>query len=197
MACTDPVSLRHDAEAPRHGSAGPAHAPVEQRPPLGLLNGHCDGMAGVVRRRMDRLAQIDEGKRVPAGPGQGEQLPVRRLIARDGVHLDRQRVVQPMPADAAVPVLRIRKIPLAAVHDRVPPGSFRRRDPLAQGVALGQEIVPQPQARLDGLIQLLIDLRKQAREEKNYARSDQIRNQLKALGVTLEDRPDGTFYRLE
>ncbi len=51
--------------------------------------------------------------------------------------------------------------------------------------------------RLDGLIQILIDLRKQARDEKNYARADQIRNQLKSLGVTLEDRPDGTFYRLE
>ena len=51
--------------------------------------------------------------------------------------------------------------------------------------------------REDGLIQLLIDLRKQARNEKQYARSDQIRDQLKSLGITLEDRTDGTFYRIE
>jgi cysteinyl-tRNA synthetase len=51
--------------------------------------------------------------------------------------------------------------------------------------------------REDGLIRLLIELRNQARAEKQYARSDQIRNQLKALGITLEDRPDGTLYRID
>jgi cysteinyl-tRNA synthetase len=47
------------------------------------------------------------------------------------------------------------------------------------------------------LIELLISLRKQARDEKQYAKSDQIRDQLKAVGVTLEDRADGTFYRID
>ncbi|MCC7209515.1 MAG: cysteine--tRNA ligase [Anaerolineae bacterium] len=51
--------------------------------------------------------------------------------------------------------------------------------------------------RLDGLIRLLIDLRKQARVEKQFATADAIRNQLKALGVSLEDRPEGTVYRIE
>ncbi|HVO41747.1 MAG TPA: cysteine--tRNA ligase, partial [Aggregatilineales bacterium] len=51
--------------------------------------------------------------------------------------------------------------------------------------------------REDGLIQLLIALRKKARTEKRYADSDQIRDQLKTLGITLEDRPDGTFYRID
>ncbi len=49
----------------------------------------------------------------------------------------------------------------------------------------------------DGLIRLLIEVRKQARAEKNFARADQIRDQLKELGVILEDRPEGTTYRLE
>ncbi len=51
--------------------------------------------------------------------------------------------------------------------------------------------------REDGLIRLLIALRKQARDEKQYARADRVRNQLKALGVVLEDRSDGTVYRIE
>jgi cysteinyl-tRNA synthetase len=51
--------------------------------------------------------------------------------------------------------------------------------------------------REDGLIRLLINLRKQSRDEKQYARADEIRQQLKALGVTLEDRADGTIYRVE
>jgi cysteinyl-tRNA synthetase len=48
-----------------------------------------------------------------------------------------------------------------------------------------------------GLVQLLIDLRKQARDAKNYALGDQIRSRLKDLDITLEDRPGGkTDWRL-
>ena len=48
-----------------------------------------------------------------------------------------------------------------------------------------------------GLIELLIALRAKARAERDYARSDQIRDQLAALGVALEDRADGTIWRLD
>lgn len=46
-----------------------------------------------------------------------------------------------------------------------------------------------------GLIQMLIDMRNQARKSKNFAESDRIRNELAKLGVTLEDRADGTIWR--
>jgi len=46
------------------------------------------------------------------------------------------------------------------------------------------------------LIEMLIDMRGQARADRDYARSDQIRDQLAALGVMLEDRVDGTIWRL-
>jgi cysteinyl-tRNA synthetase len=48
-----------------------------------------------------------------------------------------------------------------------------------------------------GLIELLIDMRAQARKNKNYAESDRIRNELARLGVVLEDRADGTIWRTE
>jgi cysteinyl-tRNA synthetase len=48
-----------------------------------------------------------------------------------------------------------------------------------------------------GLIQMLIDLRAAARANKDWATSDQIRNQLRELGVVLEDRADGTIWKLE
>ena len=38
----------------------------------------------------------------------------------------------------------------------------------------------------------LIAERKAARAERNFARSDAIRAELEAEGITLEDRPDGT-----
>jgi cysteinyl-tRNA synthetase len=47
-----------------------------------------------------------------------------------------------------------------------------------------------------GLIRLLIDQRTDARAAKDFAKADQIRNQLAELGVTLEDRPDGTIWRV-
>ena len=46
-------------------------------------------------------------------------------------------------------------------------------------------------------MQLLIDLRNEARQSKNYAMSDQIRDRLKELGVTLEDRRGETGWRVE
>jgi cysteinyl-tRNA synthetase len=47
-----------------------------------------------------------------------------------------------------------------------------------------------------GLMQLLIDLRNQARKDKNFAVADQIRKRLTELNVTLEDRPGGTGWRV-
>jgi cysteinyl-tRNA synthetase len=51
--------------------------------------------------------------------------------------------------------------------------------------------------REDGLIRLLINLRAQARAAKDWGTSDQIRDQLKGLGVALEDRPEGTIWKHE
>ena len=48
-----------------------------------------------------------------------------------------------------------------------------------------------------GLIRLLVELRAQARANREWATSDQIRDQLKELGVILEDRPDGTIWKVE
>jgi len=44
---------------------------------------------------------------------------------------------------------------------------------------------------LDGTVQVLIDLRKKARQDKNFALSDKIRDDLKAIGIQLMDGKDG------
>jgi cysteinyl-tRNA synthetase len=49
---------------------------------------------------------------------------------------------------------------------------------------------------VNGLMQLLMDLRSDARKNKNFAVADQIRQRLTQLGVTLEDRPGGTGWRV-
>ncbi|HLV44508.1 MAG TPA: DALR domain-containing protein, partial [Aggregatilineales bacterium] len=47
------------------------------------------------------------------------------------------------------------------------------------------------------LIQLLIEMRAEARANREWARADQIRDRLAEIGVILEDRPDGTVYKIE
>lgn len=46
------------------------------------------------------------------------------------------------------------------------------------------------------LIQMLIDLRTQARKAKNWAESDRLRDELARIGVILEDRADGTVWKV-
>ncbi|MBL7885658.1 MAG: cysteine--tRNA ligase [Flavobacterium sp.] len=48
--------------------------------------------------------------------------------------------------------------------------------------------------KLDGTIELLIEMRKEARANKNFALSDQIRDQLLAIGIQLKDGKDGTSF---
>jgi cysteinyl-tRNA synthetase len=55
----------------------------------------------------------------------------------------------------------------------------------------------QSTGRQDGLLRLLVELRAEARARKDWATADRIREQLTELGVTLEDRADGTIWKLD
>jgi cysteinyl-tRNA synthetase len=47
--------------------------------------------------------------------------------------------------------------------------------------------------QLNGVIELLIEIRKQAKANKDFATSDKIRNQLTAMGIQLKDEKDGSM----
>jgi len=47
---------------------------------------------------------------------------------------------------------------------------------------------------LDGVMQLVIDIRRQARTKKDWATADQIRDQLNDLHIQLKDGPEGTTW---
>lgn len=49
---------------------------------------------------------------------------------------------------------------------------------------------------LEGTVNLLIEMRKKARDNKDFATSDTIRDQLLALGIQLKDGKDGTSFSL-
>jgi cysteinyl-tRNA synthetase len=44
-------------------------------------------------------------------------------------------------------------------------------------------------------VKALIAERDEARKQKQWARSDELRDQLKEMGVTIEDSKDGTAWR--
>ncbi len=51
--------------------------------------------------------------------------------------------------------------------------------------------------KLDDVVNLLIGLRKQARDNKDFAMSDQIRDELSAIGIQLKDGKDATIFSVQ
>jgi cysteinyl-tRNA synthetase len=52
------------------------------------------------------------------------------------------------------------------------------------------------EAALDGVMQMLLTMRAEAKAAKNYALSDEIRNKLAALGFNIKDSKDGSSWSL-
>ena len=50
---------------------------------------------------------------------------------------------------------------------------------------------------IDGLVQMVLEQRKAAKAAKDWATSDRIRDDLKALGIQIKDTKDGTEWTLE
>ena len=63
---------------------------------------------------------------------------------------------------------------------------------LIEILALIPETLATDNNTLDGVMQLLIDMRKEAKSRKDYATSDKIRNQLLEVGIQLKDEKDGS-----
>ena len=76
--------------------------------------------------------------------------------------------------------------------------------------ALGEEVLglvlldktpglaPQADGDLvDGLVRMLIDIRQEARQSRDWARADAIRDELQDMNIVLEDGPDGTRWKLQ
>ncbi|TGN29453.1 cysteine--tRNA ligase [Empedobacter tilapiae] len=59
-------------------------------------------------------------------------------------------------------------------------------------LGLDTEAANESSDKLDGVVKMLIEMRNQARVDKNWALSDQIRDELSVLGIQLKDGADGT-----
>lgn len=65
------------------------------------------------------------------------------------------------------------------------------------GLRLEQQFTNPASAEASPFIDLLVEIRRELRGIKQYALADTVRQRLAALGVILEDRPDGTTWKFQ
>ncbi|MEJ2738547.1 MAG: cysteine--tRNA ligase, partial [Dehalococcoidia bacterium] len=66
---------------------------------------------------------------------------------------------------------------------------------LVQIMGFTLEELEKPAVDAGPLIELLLSIRAEMRKAKNWQMSDKIRDGLAALGIALEDTPDGTTWK--
>ncbi|MGD2176724.1 MAG: cysteine--tRNA ligase, partial [Anaerolineae bacterium] len=50
---------------------------------------------------------------------------------------------------------------------------------------------------VDGLMEIVLDIRQRYREAEKWEAADALRDRLAEVGVAVDDRPEGTVWRLE
>jgi cysteinyl-tRNA synthetase len=60
-----------------------------------------------------------------------------------------------------------------------------------------EQLVENNNEKLEGVVNMLIGMRNEARANKDFAMSDQIRSQLIALGIQLKDGKEGTTFSIQ
>ena len=58
---------------------------------------------------------------------------------------------------------------------------------------LGLQSISGSNEKLEKVMELLVDIRKEAKNKKDFVTSDKIRNQLQQLGILLKDEKDGNI----
>ena len=79
-------------------------------------------------------------------------------------------------------------------HRELARAHFRRL--LAQFGEVAQRGVQSPSALLSPLVELLLELRREARTERRFAEADRIRQRLGEAGVEVQDTPEGARWSL-
>ena len=133
-------------------------------------------------RRQSYLAKMDDD--FNTGGAVSELFDLVRALNK---YIDQQGLEGAQPADAAElsaldrGVATLRELTALLGLFREPP----------------QKTAAADDSLVDQLMQLLIELRAEARKKKDFATADRIRQGLQQLGIQLEDRKDGTNWRRE
>jgi cysteinyl-tRNA synthetase len=154
-----------------------------------------DRLLGTVRALRERLETANEGDLDPDVAALLESHKDRFLEAMDddfnapkavGVLFELAREVNRRLNEGG---------PLSRASLQAVDGLYRELG--GQVLGLVPDVLPQQSgAGLEAdLMRLLIELRHEARQAKNWAQADAIRDRLAELGIALEDGPEGTTWR--
>jgi len=144
----------------------------------------------------EKLGGLDAGALPPQAADAELDTKVRKLIAEMDGHMNDDfntaRVLAGM--FELVPVIN-------AIHDRTIPLSALSISTIAllqsafksylEDVFGLKDMNEADNSKLQGVMQLLIDIRKEAKGKKDFATSDKIRNELAKLGIELKDEKGG------
>ncbi len=123
-----------------------------------------------------------------------------------GLDTYRDRFIQAMDddfntADAIAVIFEmVREINTATAADKAPTRALaaacrERFLELCDVLGLLYQVETDASGDMDAEIEAMIQARNQARKEKNYAEADRIRDQLKEMGILLEDTPQGVKWK--
>ncbi|MEA2710377.1 MAG: cysteinyl-tRNA synthetase [Phycisphaerales bacterium] len=146
-----------------------------------LLDGeHATFARAVLNFKMKFLEMMDDDFNTAGAIGVLHELAgeINGFIEKHNVEQNKQPDLLPAVAAAAQSLKK-----LALVLGLFRPG-FAKPEPKDMGLT-------------EQLMKLLIEIRANARKDKNFPLADAVRKGLEAIGVTLEDRADGTIWRKE
>jgi len=138
-------------------------------------------LADVAERRASFLAKMDDD--FNTGGASSDLFELVRLLNKFS---DQQRLEETAARDEKL--LTAFRRGVATLRELTAIFGLFRRPPQKQAAV--------SDALVGKLMELLISLRAEARTKKDFATSDKIRDSLAALGVVLEDRKDGTLWRV-
>ncbi len=151
---------------------------------------------GTVKLVRDQLAHADDGALLPAAVEAIETHTAAFIAAMDDDFNTPQAIAALFDFNKAVNTLLNSGTPLSKPTLAAIDAVYRALGEGVLGIVPAELTAEIGGDLVDGLVNILIHLRQQARANKDWATADTIRQQLTGISIALEDRPDGTIWKL-
>lgn len=160
-----------------------------------------DELMEAAKNSLDRIRTCADKLQHAIDMSDGDKLARNEFPIMEGMKDFRMRFEEAMgddcnTADAISIVFELVKyININMIEVSTRPGFERMREELIMLCDILGLIIDKQEESLDEDIEKLIEERTQAKKEKNYARADEIRQQLLDMGIVLEDTREGVTWK--
>ncbi|MEI7554926.1 cysteine--tRNA ligase [Candidatus Chlorohelix sp.] len=160
------------------------------------------------QRGLERLKAVFSSVEKWGEPGNTEGNPAATSTLHAAIEQARAGFIEAMDSDfnSAIALAALydltRELNREREHGASPQSLHEARALLLElgnvlGLRLDRDTSPKRGLEAAPFISLLVETRTALKSAKQYQLADQIRDKLKALGVKVEDRPDGTSWKFE